>query len=400
MPVISPSKKAFLRRKPVLLLGLVVAIGVAAFYMWPSSNRSKARTATAQPVIVADVVAKPMPVDITTIGHVETIASVAVRSRVDGQIAKVLVGDGQEVKAGDVLFQLDDRQAQALLAQAQGNLIKDRAQLKYAKQEAARLTSLARKNAVSQSQSEQSEANAGALEGTVKADEAQVANLQAQLSYTVIHALIDGRIGTIHIKAGNTIQSNGSAPLAMLNQMRPIYVSFAVPQSDLGRIQEAMAKAPVKVTASAPDSGEPPAIGQIAYIENAIDSASNTLPIKARFDNADDRLWPGQFVNVVVTLRIEPEALVVPSEAVQTGQQGFYVYVIKPDMTAEFRTVTIAQVADNQTVIAKGVAKGERVVTTGQLRLKNGTRVEIKGADTGQPPPPTENVASGPGAPS
>jgi membrane fusion protein, multidrug efflux system len=398
MPTVSDVNRSF--RRPLLALGVLAIAGAAAFFLWPSSHHGKKQAATAQPVLTADVVAKPMPVEISTIGHVDTIASVSVRSRVDGQIAEVLVGDGQEVKAGDILFKLDDRQAQAQLAQAQGNLIKDRAQLRFAQQDVARYASLAHKSVASQQQLEQVQANAGALEGTVKADEAQVANLQAQLSYTVIRAPIDGRIGTVHLKTGNTVQSNGSAPLTMLNQMRPIYVSFAVPQSDLGRIQEALAKGPVKVTASAPDSGEPPATGEIAYIENAIDSASSTLPIKAKFANGDDRLWPGQFVNVVVTLRVEPEALVVPSEAVQTGQQGFYVYVVKPDMTAELRTVSILPAADDQTVITKGVAKGEKVVTTGQLRLKNGTKVEISNTDGHKPAPGAENVASGPGAPS
>jgi multidrug efflux system membrane fusion protein len=398
MPVIPLSKRRYFRRTP-LLIAAVLAAGAAAVLLWPSQQRARAKAEVAQPVLVADVVAKPMPVRIATIGHVQTIASVAVRSRIDGQIAKVLVRDGQDVKAGDVLLQLDDRQAQAQLAQAEGVLAKDRAQLGYAKQEVERYASLAHKSFASQQQLQQVQANEGALEGTVKADEAQVANLRTQLSYTVIRAPIDGRIGTILLKEGNTIQSNSGAPLTMLNQLHPIYVAFSVPQGDLPRIQTAMEAGPVKVTAAAPDSGQAPEVGQIAYIENAIDGASNTLSVKARFDNADVRLWPGQFVNVVVTLRIEPGALVVPSQAVQTGQQGFYVYVIKPDMTAERRTVSIGQVVDNETVIDKGVAKGERVVTIGQLRLENGTKVQIN--DRGAPPV-TEGSdgAPGPGAPS
>jgi membrane fusion protein, multidrug efflux system len=378
MPVISLSKRSLSHRRVAVLALVALAVALAAIYLWPSHGGSRTKSAAApQPVIVADVVAKPMPVEITTIGHVQTIASVAVRSRIDGQIAKVLVHDGQEVKAGNPLFQLDDRQAQAQLAQAEGLLIKDRAQLQYAQQEFQRYASLFNKDAGSLQQLEQAQGNKGALEGTVKADEAQVANLQTQLSYTVIHAPIDGRLGTVLVKQGNTIQSSSSAPLVVLNQMHPIYVSFSVPQSDLGRIQEAMEAGPVKVTASAPDSGEPPEAGKIAYLENAIDSATNTLSVKAEFVNSDNRLWPGQFVNVIVTLKVEPEALVVPSEAVQTGQNGFYVYIVKPDMTAEVRKVSIAQAADNQTVIANGVSKGEKVVTVGQLRLKDGAKVQI-----------------------
>lgn len=401
MPVIPISKHSHIRRR--ILVGAVVllAIAGAAFYLLKPSHRGNhARGPAAQPVVVANVVTKPMPVEITTIGHVQTVASVAVRSRIDGQIAKVLVKDGQDVNAGDILFELDNRQAQAQLDQAQGVLIKDRAQLKFAKQEVARYSSLIKKNVASAQQLEQSQANEGALEGTVKADEAMVSNLQTQLSYTVIRAPTDGRIGTVLLKEGNNVQSSSTgAPLLVLNKMHPIYVSFAVPQSDLPRIQEAMDAGPVKVTASAPESDEPPEVGRIAYIENAIDTASNTLPVKAEFNNPHNRLWPGEFVNVVVTLKIEPEAVVVPSEAVQTGQKGFYVYVIKPDMTAEYRDVTIGQVQDDQTVIQTGIEKGEKVVTVGQLRLKNGSKVRINDANQ---PVTGANEQSGarPGAPS
>lgn len=404
MPVIPLSKHTHIRRRVILLTGVLLVGAAAAFFLLQPSHRAgRARASGAQPVLAADVVTKPMPIEITTIGHVQTVASVAVRSRIDGQIAKVLVHDGQEVNAGDVLLRLDDRQAQAQLSQAQGVLVKDRAQLKFARQEVTRYTSLIKKNVASAQQLEQAQANEGALEGTVKADEAQVANLQTQLSYTVIRAPIDGRIGTVALKEGNNVQSNiSSPPLAMLNKMHPIYVSFALPQSDLPRIQQAMEAGRVKVTAAPPDGSEAPEVGRIAYIENAIDSASNTLPIKAEFDNSHNRLWPGEFVNVVVTLKIEPNAVVVPSEAVQTGQKGFYVYVIKPDMTAELRSVSVGQVADNQTVILKGVEKGEKVVTVGQLRLKNGTKVQI---NDGEQQPITGSSddrapAGGSGAPS
>lgn len=402
MPVIPLSKHTYFRRKPLLIAAVLAALGVAAYVFGPFHHRAPTRAAGVQPVIVAEVVAKPVPIQISTIGHVQTIASVAVRSRIDGQISKVLVHDGQDVSAGDELFKLDDRQTRAQLAQAQGNLMKDSAQLRFAKQEVARIAPLVAKSIASRQQFEQVQANQGALEGSIKADEAQITNIEAQLSYDTIRAPIDGRLGTIALKEGNTIQSNSSAPLVMINQLHPIYVTFAVPQSDLARIQEAMETAPVKVTAAAPDSGEAPETGEIAYIENAIDAASNTLSVKAKFANAHERLWPGQFVNVVVTLRIEPEALVVPSETVQTGQQGFYVYVVKPDMTVELRTVTTGQVADNQTVITKGLSKGEKVVTTGQMRLKNGAKVKINNPTDGTQPltGSTGDAAIAPGAPS
>jgi membrane fusion protein, multidrug efflux system len=396
-----PSVKSSLLRNRPLQFAIVAAVAAgAAYYMWPSHERARARADGAQPVLAADVVAKPVPIQITTIGHVQTIASVSVRSRIDGQIRKVLVHDGQDVNAGDELFELDDRQIRAQLAQAQGTLLKDTAQLRFATQEIDRITPLVATHVASRQQLEQAQANQGALQGTVKADEAQVANFETQLSYTTIRAPIDGRLGTIIQKEGNTIQANNASPLVMLNQMHPIYVTFSVPQSDLARIQAAMEQGPVKVTAVAPDSGLSPETGEVAYIENTIDQASNTLSVKARFNNDDNRLWPGQFVNAVVTIKIEPEALVVPAETVQTGQQGFYVYVIKPDSTVELRNVTIGQTANNETIITKGVFKGEKVVTTGQLRLKNGTKVKINQGDKSEPEAGTGEVATGPGSPS
>lgn len=401
MSTASSIRQHVLRNRPLQFAIAAVAVAGAAYYLWPSHQRARPRNNAVQPVLAAEVVVKPVPIQITTIGHVQTIASVAVRSRIDGQIKKVLVHDGQDVSAGDELFELDDRQISAQLAQAQGTLMKDTAQLRFAKQEVARIAPLVNTHVASRQQLEQVQANQGALEGSVKADEAQVSNIETQLSYATIRAPIDGRLGTIALKEGNIIQSNSNAPLVMLNQMHPIYVTFAVPQSDLVRIQEAMEAGPVKVTAAAPDSGEGPETGEIAYIENAIDAASNTLSVKARFSNTDNRLWPGQFVNAVITLKIDPDALVVPSETVQTGQKGFYVYVIKPDMTAEYRSVTIGQVANNQTVITKGLSKGEKVVTIGQLRLKNGTKVKINDSDGKRPlTGSTDEMAAEPGSPS
>lgn len=375
------------RLKHFSLLILLGTAGFLAWQFWPfdsarsQENKTQEKTQTSappmQPVVVADAKAQPVPVEIGAIAHVQTISSVAIRSRIDGVIAKVPVKDGQEVKSGDVLFELDDRDAQAQLAKAQGTVLKDQAQLKYAQQQVARFSPLAQKEFLSRDQLEQAQSNAAALEGTLKADQAAVASLQVQLSYSVIRAPIDGKIGTIVFKEGNSIKANGDPPLATLNQLRPIYVSFSVPQRDLARIQKAMAAGSVKAVASIPgDEGEPQQ-GKLSYIENAIDPSTSTLSVKAAFPNSENRLWSGQFVNIKVTLSVEDQAIVVPSEAVQAGQKGSYVFVVKPDMTAEARPVTLDRTLGDLAVIGDGLKAGEKVVTAGQLRLRDGTKVQI-----------------------
>jgi multidrug efflux system membrane fusion protein len=378
-------------KRLVLLALLVTACGAAYFFLAPFEHSPQAQTSRppageqAQPVLAAVAVVKPVPVEIVTVGHVQTIASVAVRSRVDGQIAKVHVEDGQEVKVGDVMFTLDDRQATALLNQARSNLARDRAQLDYARKQVERYRALTSKDYYPREQFELAQSNAAALTATVKADEAQIANYETQLSYTVIRAPIDGRIGTIAFKTGNSVQASSTTSLVSLNQMRPIYVAFSIPQRELAEVQKALERGPVPTVATIPGDESEPQRGTVAYVENLIDQASGTISVKATFDNADNRLWPGQFVNVTLTVRVEPRAVTVPTIAIQSGQRGSYVFVIKPDSTVEQRPVTIGWNAGDETVVANGLAGDERVVTTGQLRLTNGTKVRIRRPDE-QPP--------------
>jgi multidrug efflux system membrane fusion protein len=372
-------------RRILFALGVVLLVAAGLYYARPfgtsepaQAARSSGRQARALPVLAAEVVARPVPVEISNIGNVQPIASVAVKPRIDGEIVKVAVGDGQEVKAGDLLFVLDSRQQQAALSQALATLRRDHAQLANAQRELERLTPLGKKDFASKQQLDAAQTSVDAAEATVKADQAAVENAQVQLSYTTIRAPIDGRLGTIAFKLGNTVRSGDAAPLVTLNQLRPIYVAFSVPERYLAELQTAMAAGPLPVTAAIPGhQGQAPE-GQVTYLENAIDSQSGTLSVKATFANQDEALWPGQFVNVAVQLRVEPRALVVPSEAVQQGQNGAYVFVIKPDDTVELRQVTIDRSAGDQTVIASGVAAGERVVTDGQMRLTQGAKVEIQ----------------------
>jgi membrane fusion protein, multidrug efflux system len=328
------------------------------------------------PVRIATVVTKPTPVEFNTIGTVQTIASVSVKSRVDAVIDQVLVKDGQFVKAGDVLFQLDSRAAQAALHQMEANLARDQAQLANAQRTASRSKSLIAKNFVSQQQFDTDSATATALEATVKADQAQLENAKVLLSYYTIVAPIEGRVGLISIKQGNSIKAN-DVPLASVNQIQPIYVSVALPQNNLPELRKAMAQGPVTVQVTpAGDKGEPIS-GKIAFFDNTIDATSGTINVRSTFDNADQRLWPGQFVNVTVLVRTDPNALVIAPAAIQAGQNGSFVFVIKDDNTAEARPVTVDRTVGGMAVISKGLSPGEKVVTDGQLRLSNGTRVQI-----------------------
>jgi membrane fusion protein, multidrug efflux system len=328
------------------------------------------------PIRVATAVTKPTPVEFDTIGNVQTIASVAVKSRLDAVIDQVLVKDGQFVKAGDVLFKLDNRAADAMVHQADATLARDQVQLANANRNADRDKSLIAKDYVSHQQYDNDSSTAAALEATVKADQAALENAKVQLSYYTITAPLDGRVGMIAIKQGNSIKSN-DVPLATVNQIQPIYVSFALPQNELPELRNAMAQGPVQVQVLAQGDKGTPVTGKVAFFENSIDATSGTITVRGTFDNAEQRLWPGQFVNVSVLVRTDPNALVVPPAAVQVGQNGTYVFVVKDDNTTEIRPVTVDRTVRGMTVIGKGLQPGDKIATDGQLRLGNGTHVQI-----------------------
>jgi membrane fusion protein, multidrug efflux system len=358
----------------------VAAVGGLAYQLdWIGAANSQTAPARPQgtvPVRVATVMVKPTPVEFDTIGSVQTIASVALKSRLDAVIDKVLVRDGQFVKAGDVLFQLDSRAAQAQLDQAAAALARDQAQLQNAQRNIERDKPLLSKDFVSHQQFDTDSATGAALEATVQADRAMLENAKVLLSYYTIIAPIDGRVGLIAIKQGNSIKSN-DVPLATVNQIQPIYVSFNLPQTNLPDLRAAMAQGPVSVRVLPPGDKGAPVDGQITFFDNAIDATSGTINVRASFTNDEQRLWPGQFVNVGVVVRMDANALVVPPAAVQVGQNGTYVFVIKDDNSAETRPVTVDRTVAGQAVISAGLAVGEKVVIDGQLRLSDGTRVQI-----------------------
>jgi len=361
----------------VIVAMVLAAVGYATRAWWlpaPATAVVTAPEAAAQPVVAGLVTQADVPIQITGIGRVQPIATVLVKSRLDGQIAKIAFEEGQEVKAGDLLFSLDDRALVAQLGQAEAVLARDRAQLVRAQLELKRQQELAQRDFASRQKLEQSQSDAAALEATVHASEAAVDSARVQLSYATIRSPIDGRTGSVSLKEGNVIKANDQ-PLVTITQMRPIYVAFTMPERDLASIRAALAKGPVPVSVAPPNNTAETETGTLTFIDNQVDTATGTIALKATFDNAHNTLWPGQFVQVTVTLGIQQNATVVPSAAVQTGQNGLYVFVIKPDLTAEVRPVTVARTQGNVSVIGSGLAVGERVVLEGQLRLANGTRV-------------------------
>jgi multidrug efflux system membrane fusion protein len=342
-----------------------------------SDGKPQAPRSAAVPVTVADVVQKTVPVQVRVIGTVEAYSTVGVKPQVTGEIIGVHFTEGQDVKRGQLLFHIDPSSFEADLKRVEANLIQDEAKLKNAQVEAERYANLMRQGIVPKEQAEQQLTNRDALEAAVNADRAQVLYDKVQLSYTKIYSPIDGRTGNLMLHRGNVVKANPDNPMVTINQVTPIYVTFSVPQQFLPQIKECSARGKLKVEALIPHQ-EDPARGTLSFIDNSVDLTTGTIKLKGTFQNADRRLWPGQFVNVALTLTEQPNAIVVPAQAVQTGQDGQYVFVVKADNTVESRPVTVARSTDNQTVIEKGLRAGDRVVTDGQLRLVSGTKIEIK----------------------
>lgn len=375
-----------MRRRSVVLLAILAAATAAAYVWQVPLTRLLGRTETriappvaAVPVTAATFERRPMPVRVDAIGTVQTIASVTLRSRVDSTIEAVHFADGAAVKEGDILFTLDARAVEAQLKQAEAALERDQHQLEFAQREVARTTSLAARDVVSQQNLDTVRTNAAALAATIKSDEATIENLKVQLDYYTVRAPIGGRAGIVTAKAGNLVSARDAQALVTINQIKPIYVAFAVPQRFLAEVRAAEAAGPVAVTATAPGF-KAPAEGRLTVIDNTVDSATGMIGLRASFDNAEAALWPGTTVTVRMVLRIEPDALVVPATAIQDGPAGTLVFVIGDDRKAVPKPVTVARSLDGMAIVASGLAAGEQVVTDGQLRLITGTPVEIRPA--------------------
>jgi membrane fusion protein, multidrug efflux system len=333
----------------------------------------------AVPVMVGTVAQKSVPLEVRAIGHVEAFSSVAVKARVGGQLTRVAFREGQTVKKGDLLFVIDPRPFQAALAEASANLARDRARAKNTEDDVKRYAVLIQKDYVTQQEYDLVRSNAAASAATVLADLAQIENARLNVEYCTVSAPITGRTGSLQIQAGNIVKANDDKPLVVINQIEPIYATFTVPESTLGQVQARMAGGnKLPVVASPSDRTAPPQTGALFFVDNAVDPQTGTILLKAQFDNRSQALWPGQFVDVVLGLSVDSNAIVVPTQAVQTGQSGQFVFVVKADSTVESRPITVTRTAGPDAIVSKGLQPGERVVTDGQLRLAPGTRVEIK----------------------
>jgi len=330
------------------------------------------------PVLTTTVVEKRMPVRLHAIGTVEPVASVAIKARLDGLITSVHVRDGQDVVKDELLFQLDPKPFEAQMAHAQADLARDVAQLEYSKGQERRYKELLERNFVSPEAYAQVAANLRALESTIKGDESEVNRTRINLGYTTIRSPIAGRAGKILLSEGNLVKANDSVAMVVINQLSPIYVSLSIPQQYFEEIRRMQAKSPLPVEVP-PEYGKTP--GKLAFSDNTVDASTGTIKLRGRFDNAGKLLWPGQFVDTWLTLREEPAARVVPSQALQNGPKGQYVYVVKSDATAEQRDVVVARIDGNEAVIDKGLEPGESVVVDGASRLLPGSKVSAKSQD-------------------
>ena len=359
---------------------LVVAVVLFAYFGTEISanERKGSKGPLAIPVSVAPVLQEVVPLRLLAIGNVEAYATVSVKARVDGQIVEVGFKEGDEVSRGRVLFKIDPRPYEAALRQVEANFLRDTAQKNQARSQEARYQELLAKNFVSKEAYAQIRTNADTAEAVAQGSRAALDNATLNLEYCTIRSPIDGYPGKIQIQMGNLVKANDTLPLVVINQVHPIYVSFAVPEQQLVAVRGYMSSGPLAVEALAPGSDQPAASGTLVFVDNAVDPSTGTIRLRAQFQNGENALWPGQFVNVRIKLYDQNDALVVPSKSVQTGPNGQYVFVVKPDMTTELRMVTVQRTEGDRSVIGSGLQKGERVVTQGQLRLGAGAKVEVK----------------------
>ncbi|MFN7945279.1 MAG: efflux RND transporter periplasmic adaptor subunit [Blastocatellia bacterium] len=405
---------AFVQGRRITIRHVMLWMVVLLLTVFPACALKRAQTETAAPkpegapVLAATVMQKAIPLQVKAIGSVEPYSTVAIKSQVSGELVNVQFTEGQFVKKGDVLFTIDPRPFEASLRQAEAGLAKTTAQSKQSEAALARSTAQARNaeaqarryaelfqnGLVSRDQYDQFRTSAEALGKTVQsdqaavetarqaigADKAVVENARLMLSYTTIRSPMEGRTGSLMVNRGNLVKAGDTTPLVVINQVNPIYVSFTVPEKQLPEIRRYMQAGKLRVEAVPQGASGLVEEGAVTFVDNAVDTATGTIKLKATFANKQRQLWPGQFVSVTLTLGTQPDAIVVPTEAVQNGQQGPYVFVIRPDQTVEMRQVTIARTLGNDTIIEQGLKPGETVVTDGQLRLTPGAKVKIRGS--------------------
>jgi multidrug efflux system membrane fusion protein len=342
------------------------------------------------PVTVAEVVRKTVPLELQAIGSVQPYSTVEVKAQVGGVLEKVHFQQGQEVKKGDLLFTIDPAPYELALRQAIANQEKSLAQAENATGQAQRYNKLTESGAASKEQFEQIRTTAVAQGADIHAAQAAVENAKLQLDYCTLRSPIDGRVGDVLVHEGNLVKANADSGLVVINQIKPVYVRFSLPEKELGQVKKYSAVNELKTTALASETGERLAEGALSFVDNKVEATTGTIELKATFANDDETLWPGQYVSVVLTLTEEPDAILVPSDAVQTGQNGQHVIVVKADNSAEVRPVKTERAVGSETIISEGLKPGEKIVVVGHLRVVPGGKVEIKNATN----PPAASIAA------
>lgn len=365
-------------RKPVPVTRYLAAIAAAVLLALGCAEKKEKPREERIPVTVAPAMQQDVPVEIRVIGNVQPLQTVAVRAQVGGELTRVWFREGQDVHRGDHLFSIDPRLYRAALAQAQANLDRDEAQARNAAADAARYADLIKKDFVTKQEYDKALAGAEASKAVVAADRAAVENARLQVQYCEIVAPIDGRTGSLMVHQGNIIKAGDTTPIVTINQIHPVYVQFAVPEVQFAQVRAAATMLPVTVTPQGQGALKEINGGKLTFIDNAVDPQTGTITLKATFPNNDSSLWPGEFVNVAMTLSKRANAIVVPAQAVQNGQKGQYVYVVTADKGVELRPVTVVQQLDDHAVIGTGVNAGDTVVTDGQLRLTPKSKVDVK----------------------
>jgi len=370
-----------LSRLGLILLPVLVGL---AFLPACSGNGAKGNATTQAaafvptvPVTIGAVTQETIPVEVRVIGNVEAYSTVTVKAQIDGEVNRVYFQEGQDVKAGDLLFTIDSRPFEARLKQAEATQARDAVQTRNAQAQADRYAKLFQAGIASKDQFDQFQTNADALEAAVRADKAALDNAKLDLGYCTVRSPIDGRTGSLMVHPGNIVKGNDTS-LVVINQVTPAYVDFSVPEQYLAEVKRYRARGNLRVRAIIPQDEQRPADGVLSFVNNSVDATTGTILLKGTFANPDRRLWPGQFVNVVLTLTSRPNAVVVPSQAVQTGQAGHYVFLVKPDFTVSMVPVVAGGTFGGVTVIEKGLEPGGKVVTDGQLMLFPGAKVQVK----------------------
>jgi membrane fusion protein, multidrug efflux system len=388
-------KYILMKRYRNLLLITVAMTSLTACGKKDQPQAANASARPAAPVVVAVAEQRDVPVQLSAIGNVESYQTVQIRSQVNGQIQSIFFKEGQDVHKGQLLFQLDKKPFQADLEKAQGMLQHDEAQAANSRLQAERYNVLEMQGVASKEQADQVRAQAKADASAVYADRAAVDAAKVQLQYTDIKAPIDARTGALLMNVGNLVKANDTPFLVQLNQVTPIYATFSIPENQLDAVRK-FAAGNLKVLAFPKGQNTNPAEGKLTFIDNGVDMQTGTVKLKATFANKDRRLWPGQYVDVVLNLSTRKQAVLVPTKAIQTGQQGQYVYVVTPQSTAESRNVETSGTYQNSTVIAGGVSAGEKVVVDGQLRVAPNAKVLVQSTVPTTPPGGSENATAKP----